>query len=140
MPSLNIPPVTSYPSQKSNAPHLECAIRFDDYVGGFEVSMDNSGRMKMLDAAEHLVEQIRHPLVVQIHLNDLAQIGIHELHHQIHVLRGGLGIAHDRSHFIRKRASCPQPSPIKRHVHSMHRSGLKPYLKFVQRFLWGERI
>ena len=22
----------------------------------------------------------------------------------------------------------------------MYRSGLKPYLKFVQRFLWGERI
>lgn len=31
----------------------------------------------MFDAAEHLVEEIAHPLVVQVHLDDLAEVGIH---------------------------------------------------------------
>lgn len=49
-------------------------------------AMDDAGRMQMLDAAQHLVQQIRHALVVEIHLDDLAQVGVHQLHHQIDVL------------------------------------------------------
>lgn len=41
----------------------------------------------MLNAAEHLVQEIRHALVVQVHLDHLAQIRIHQLHHQVHVLK-----------------------------------------------------
>ena len=37
----------------------------------------------MFDATEHLVEQVGHALVVEIHLYHLAQVGIHQLHHQI---------------------------------------------------------
>lgn len=76
--------------------------------------MYDSGRVQMLDAAQHLVQQVRHPLVVQVHLDkrdmevicyldiseicktiakklfphlyDLAQVGVHQLHHQVHVL------------------------------------------------------
>ena len=70
--------------------YLESAIRFNDYVGGFEVPVDDAGGMEMLDAAKHLIEQIRHSFVVQIHLNDLAQIGIHQFHDQIHVLQSQL--------------------------------------------------
>lgn len=40
----------------------------------------------MLDAAQHLVEQVGHPLVVQIHLYDLAEVRIHKLHDQVHIL------------------------------------------------------
>ena len=39
--------------------------------------------VKVLDATQHLVEQIGQPLVVQLHLNHLAQVGIHQLHHNI---------------------------------------------------------
>lgn len=48
--------------------------------------MYNSSEMQMLDAAEHLVEQVAHPLVVQVHLYHLAEVGVHQLHHQVHVL------------------------------------------------------
>ena len=37
----------------------------------------------MFDTTEHLIEEIGHPLVVQIHLDHLAKIGIHQLHDQI---------------------------------------------------------
>lgn len=40
----------------------------------------------MFDAAQHLVQQVAHPLVVQVHLDDLAQVGVHQFHHQVHVL------------------------------------------------------
>lgn len=48
--------------------------------------MDNASRMQMLDAAQHLIQQIRHSLVIQIHLNHLAQIRVHQFHHQVDVL------------------------------------------------------
>lgn len=48
--------------------------------------MNDAGRMQMLDAAQHLVQQIRHALVVEIHLDHLAQVRVHQLHHQIDVL------------------------------------------------------
>lgn len=39
--------------------------------------------MQVSDAAEDLVEQVGHPLMVQVHVNDLAQARIHQLHHQV---------------------------------------------------------
>lgn len=48
--------------------------------------MYNSGGVEVLDAAQHLIEEIAHPLVVQVHLDDLAEIGVHQFHHQVHVL------------------------------------------------------
>jgi hypothetical protein len=42
--------------------------------------------MQMLYTAQHLIEQIAHALVVKVHLDDLAQVGVHQLHHQVHVL------------------------------------------------------
>ena len=37
----------------------------------------------MLDATQHLVEQVGHALVVQVHLDHLAQVRIHQLHDEI---------------------------------------------------------
>lgn len=37
----------------------------------------------MLDAAQHLIQQVGHPFVVKLHLDDLAEVGIHELHHYV---------------------------------------------------------
>jgi len=41
----------------------------------------------MLDSTEHLVQEIRHSLMVQVHLYDLTQIGVHEFHHKVNVLK-----------------------------------------------------
>lgn len=43
--------------------------------------MNNSRGMQVLDAAEHLVEQVGHALVVEIHLYHLAEVRVHQLHH-----------------------------------------------------------
>lgn len=43
----------------------------------------DAGRVQMFDATQHLVEQVGHPLVVQLHLNHLAQVGVHQLHHKV---------------------------------------------------------
>ena len=37
--------------------------------------MDDAGQVEVLDAAEHLVEQVGHPLVVQVHVDHLAEGG-----------------------------------------------------------------
>ena len=42
--------------------------------------------MQVLDAAQHLIEQIGDALVVELHLNDLTQVGVHQLHHQVPVI------------------------------------------------------
>ena len=33
--------------------------------------MDDAGEVEVLDAAEHLVEEVRHPLMVQVHVDHL---------------------------------------------------------------------
>lgn len=45
--------------------------------------VNDAGRVEVFDTTQHLIEQIGQPLVVQLHLYDLAQVGIHQLHHQI---------------------------------------------------------
>lgn len=45
--------------------------------------VDDAGRVEVFDTTQHLIEQIGQPLVVQLHLNDLAQVSIHQLHHQV---------------------------------------------------------
>ena len=50
-------------------------------VKGYPVN--DAGGMQVLDATQHLVEQVGQPLVVQLHLDDLAQVGVHQLHHQV---------------------------------------------------------
>lgn len=47
--------------------------------------MNNASCMEMLNAAKHLIEQIRKAFVVQIHLNDLAQIRVHQFHHNVQI-------------------------------------------------------
>ena len=39
--------------------------------------------MQMFDAAQQLVEQVRHALMIQLHLNHLTQVCVHQLHHEI---------------------------------------------------------
>lgn len=39
--------------------------------------------VQVFDSTQHLVQQVRQPLVIQLHLNHLAEVGIHQLHHQI---------------------------------------------------------
>lgn len=43
---------------------------------------DASG-VEVFYTAQHLVEEIGQPLVIQLHLYDLTQVGVHQLHHQI---------------------------------------------------------
>lgn len=47
--------------------------------------MDNSSRVKMFNATQHLIEEVRHSFMVKFHLNHLAKICIHELHHYVTV-------------------------------------------------------
>lgn len=49
--------------------------------------MNYSRRMQMFDAAQHLIEQVGHSLMIEIHLNNLAQVRIHELHDEINILK-----------------------------------------------------
>ena len=39
--------------------------------GGGGAPVDDAGEVEVLDAAEHLVEEVRHPLMVQVHVDDL---------------------------------------------------------------------
>jgi hypothetical protein len=71
---------------ESKVEYFECAVGLDDDVAWLEVAVDDACGVEVLDPAEHLVQQVRHPLVVEVHVNDLPQIRIHQLHHQIHVL------------------------------------------------------
>lgn len=48
--------------------------------------MYDPSEMQMLDAAEHLIEQIAHALVVEVHLDHVAEVSVHQLHHQIYIL------------------------------------------------------
>lgn len=71
---------------------------YKSFISEFDMTitypMYNAGGMKMLDAAEHLVKEVGHALVVQIHLDHLAEVCVHQLHHQVHVLKllqGALG-------------------------------------------------
>lgn len=50
--------------------------------------VNDAGRVQMPDATEDLVEEIGHPLMVQVHVYNLAQAGVHQLHHQIPERRG----------------------------------------------------
>lgn len=45
--------------------------------------VDYASRVQVSDATEDLIEQIRYPLMVQVHVDHLAQAGIHQLHYQI---------------------------------------------------------
>ena len=47
--------------------------------------MDDAGEVEVLDAAQHLVQEVGHPLVVQVHVDHLAQVGVHQLHHDVQV-------------------------------------------------------
>lgn len=47
--------------------------------------MNDAGGMEVLDATEELVEEVGHALVIEVHLDDLAQVGVHQLHHQVDV-------------------------------------------------------
>ena len=41
--------------------------------------------MKVFDSAKHLIEQVRHSLVVQIHVDHLTQVRVHQLHDDVQV-------------------------------------------------------
>lgn len=53
--------------------------------------VDDASGVQVSDATEDLVEQVGHPLMVQVHVDHLAQAGIHQLHHQIPGRGGGGG-------------------------------------------------
>ena len=39
--------------------------------GGGGAPVDDAGEVEVLDATEHLVEEVRHPLMVQVHVDHL---------------------------------------------------------------------
>lgn len=43
--------------------------------------VNDASRVKVFDTAQHLVEQVGHSLMVKLHLDHLAQVGVHQLHH-----------------------------------------------------------
>lgn len=43
--------------------------------------VNNASRVQVSDATENLVEQVGHPLMVQVHVDHLTEAGIHQLHH-----------------------------------------------------------
>ena len=47
--------------------------------------MDNAGEVEVFDATEHLVEEVGHPLMVQVHVDHLTQVGVHQLHHDVQI-------------------------------------------------------
>jgi hypothetical protein len=49
--------------------------------------MHNACRVEVLDAAQHLIQQERQPTVVEGHLDDFAQIRVHQLHDQIEIFQ-----------------------------------------------------
>lgn len=71
---------------QSEVQNLQRAVRSDDDVARLQIPVYDAGRVQMLDAAQHLIEQVTHPLVIQVHLNHLTQIRVHQLHHQVDIL------------------------------------------------------
>ena len=55
------------------------------HIGGGGAPVDDAGEVEVLDAAQHLVEEIGHALMVQVHVDHLAQVRVHELHHDVEV-------------------------------------------------------
>ena len=49
------------------------------------IPVDDTGEVEVLDAAQHLVEEVGHALMVQVHVDHLAQVRVHELHHDVEV-------------------------------------------------------
>jgi hypothetical protein len=47
--------------------------------------VNDARQVEVLDAAEHLVEEVGHALVVQVHVDHLAQVRVHQLHHDVQV-------------------------------------------------------
>jgi len=41
----------------------------------------------MFYSAQHLIKQIGHSVVIQVHLDDLAEISVHQLHDQVDILK-----------------------------------------------------
>lgn len=46
----------------------------------------DASRVEVLDSTQHLVEEVGHAFMVQVHLYHLAQVSIHQLHHKVHIL------------------------------------------------------
>ncbi len=47
--------------------------------------MNNAGCMQITNTAQHLIEQIGHAFVIEVHLNNLTQIRVHQFHHYVQI-------------------------------------------------------
>lgn len=54
--------------------------------------MDDPCRMQVFYPAEHLVEEVGHSFVVQVHVDDLAEVRVHQFHHEVDVGEGVEGL------------------------------------------------
>lgn len=45
--------------------------------------VDDASGMEVFYTAQHLVQEVGQPLVIQLHLYDLTQVGVHQLHDQV---------------------------------------------------------
>ena len=50
--------------------------------------VDDPGPVEVLDAAQQLVEEVRHSVVVQLDADDTTQVGVHQLHHYVAAGKG----------------------------------------------------
>lgn len=45
--------------------------------------MNDASGVEVFYTAQHLVQEVGQPLMIQLHLYDLTQVGVHQLHDQI---------------------------------------------------------
>ena len=73
-------------SGQAEIENLQCTIGFDDDIRRFQIAMDDASGMKMFDSTQHLIEKIGDSFMIQIHLNHLTEIGIHQFHHNVNIV------------------------------------------------------
>ena len=68
-----------------SVPHEISSFKILTLLQNKDMPVDDAGEVEVLDAAEHLVEQVGHALVVEVHVDHLAQVRVHQLHHDVEV-------------------------------------------------------
>ena len=66
---------------------FEVAIRIEQQIGGFEVTMQHVGRVNVLHATQSLVDEVLDVVVSErvLGINNLVQIRVHEIHDHVNI-------------------------------------------------------
>ena len=77
---------------------FEVAVGIEEEVGGLEVAMEHMGGVDILEATKGLVDEVLDVVVGELlgRLDDLVEVSVHELVHEVEVGKGGVGFGtHD---------------------------------------------